>query len=131
MQNLPLLWHYFNNQKDDANVPILFTPFGVADFDGAPLLLIAPAPSNALPGDLATANITMSWTNHVGIIVEVSGKEPLIAENRLPFSGKNSWSRFVKRSDQGGVAITQLPDLLDQMQQSKLKLAADKRVGRF
>ncbi|MEQ1589064.1 MAG: YebB family permuted papain-like enzyme [Gallionella sp.] len=72
---------------------------------------------------------TVSWTNHVGIVVEVSGKEPLIAESRFPLSGQTSWSKFVKRSDKGRVAITRLPTPLNATQQAKLKLAVARRKG--
>jgi hypothetical protein len=77
------------------------------------------------------AKTTMSWTNHVGIVVEVSGKEPLIAESRFPLSGQTSWSKLVKRSDKGRVAITHLPTPLDATQQTKLKLAVAERKGVF
>ena len=75
------------------------------------------------------AKTTMSWTNHVGIVVEISGKEPLIAESRFPLSGQTTWSKFVKRSDKGRVAITRLPTALDVEQQTKLKLAVAERKG--
>jgi Permuted papain-like amidase enzyme, YaeF/YiiX, C92 family len=77
------------------------------------------------------AKTTMSWTNHVGILVEVSGKEPLIAESRFPLSGQTSWSKFVKRSDKGRVAITRLPTHLNATAQTKLKLAVAERKGIF
>ncbi len=75
------------------------------------------------------AKTTMSWTNHVGIVVEISGKEPLIAESKFPLSGQATWSKFVKRSDKGRVAITRLPTPLNATQQAKLKLAVAERNG--
>ena len=54
-------------------------------------LLIAPAPSSAQPGDLTTADTTISWTNNLGIEVDVSGNELLIAESRLTLSEKTSY----------------------------------------
>jgi hypothetical protein len=84
-----------------------------------------------IPPFTEVASTTGSWTNHVGIVVDVSGKEPLIAESRFPLSGQTSWSHFVKRSDMGRVAITRLPVPLDQKQQSKLKHAVDERRGIF
>lgn len=40
-----------------------------------------------IPPFTEVASTTASWTNHVGIVVDVSGKEPLIAESRFPLSG--------------------------------------------
>lgn len=75
------------------------------------------------------ADTTSSWTNHVGIVTDVSGTEPVIAESRVPFSGETTWLHFVKRSDQGRVAVTRLPTQLTQLQQSKLKKAVASRRG--
>ncbi len=84
-----------------------------------------------IPPFTEVASTTRSWTNHVGIVVDVSGKEPQIAESRFPLSGQTSWSHFVKRSDMGRVAITRLPAPLDIDQQSKLKHAVQVRKGIF
>lgn len=84
-----------------------------------------------IPPFTEVAKTTMSWTNHVGIVVGVSGKEPLIAESRFPLSGQTTWSKFVKRSDNGRVAITRLPAPLNATQQTKLKLAVAERKGIF
>ena len=75
------------------------------------------------------ASTTASWTNHVGIVSDVSGEEPVISESRVPFSGDTNWSHFVKRSDMGRVAVSRLPVPLDQQQQSKLKQAVVARRG--
>ncbi len=75
------------------------------------------------------SDATSSWTNHVGIVSDVSGKEPVIAESRVPLSGETTWSSFVKRSDQGRVAVTRLAAPLDERQQAKLKLAVAARRG--
>lgn len=48
------------------------------------------------------ADTTLTWTNHVGVVTDVSGAEPVIAESRVPFSGTTSLSRFVRRSELGG-----------------------------
>ena len=66
------------------------------------------------------ASTTSSWTNHVGIVTDISGSEPVIGESRVPLSGETTWSRFVKRSDVGRVAITRLRVPLDEV---KLKQA--------
>ncbi len=75
------------------------------------------------------ADTTSSWTNHVGVVTDVSGKEPVIAESRVPVSGETTWSRFVKRSDHGRVAVSRLPARLDQQQQFKLRQAVYARRG--
>lgn len=75
------------------------------------------------------AGTTMSWTNHVGIVADVSGKEPLIAESTFPLSRTTTWSRFVERSERGRVAVGRLGQPLDQQQRSKLAKAAAARAG--
>lgn len=75
------------------------------------------------------SDATSSWTNHVGIVSDVSGKDPLIAESRVPLSGETTWSRFVQRSDQGRVAVTRLATPLDAQQQRKLRKAVAARSG--
>jgi hypothetical protein len=83
----------------------------------------------AKPPFTKVADATSSWTNHVGIVSDVSGKEPVIAESRVPLSGETTWSSFVKRSDHGRVAVTRLAAPLDELQQNKLKLAIAARRG--
>lgn len=75
------------------------------------------------------SDATSSWTNHVGIVTDVSGKEPVIAESRVPLSGETTWSRFVRRSDKGRVAVTRLATPLDAQQQRKLRKAVAARRG--
>ena len=69
------------------------------------------------------ATTTSSWTNHVGIVTDVSGSEPVIGESRVPLSGETAWSRFVGRSDAGRVAITRLRVPLDGQQRVKPRQA--------
>jgi len=83
----------------------------------------------AKPPFTKVADTTSSWTNHVGIVADVSGNEPVIAESRVPLSGETSWSKFVRRSDKGRVAVTRLPAPLDAQQQHKLKDAVAARRG--
>jgi hypothetical protein len=75
------------------------------------------------------ATTTASWTNHVGIVTDISGIEPEIAESRVPLSGTTTLSRFVKRSDAGRIAITRLPVALTALQQRKLRQAVAARQG--
>ncbi len=75
------------------------------------------------------SSTTMSWTNHVGVVVDTSGKEPLIAESRFPLSGTTTWSRFVARSKDGRVAVSRPAFILDQQQVEKLRAAVAARAG--
>jgi hypothetical protein len=75
------------------------------------------------------ADTTMTWTNHVGIVVDVSGKEPLIAESRVPFSGKTTFRRFVQRSAGGRVAVARLQDHPQGVAPEALQRAAQRRYG--
>lgn len=75
------------------------------------------------------ADSTMSWTNHVGIVSDVSGAEPVIAESRVPVSGETTLSKFVQRSEQGRVVVTRLGAPLDAQQQQRLKQAVAERDG--
>jgi hypothetical protein len=75
------------------------------------------------------ADTTSSWTNHVGIVSDVSGAEPLIAESRVPLSGETTWSRFVKRSETGRVAVARLDVPLNEKQKDNLKQAVKARRG--
>lgn len=77
------------------------------------------------------AEATASWTNHVGIVLDVSGKEPLIGESRFPFSGSTTLSRFVARSAGGRVAVMRLPTPLTPAQQIAIVAAAAQRERVF
>ena len=73
------------------------------------------------------AEATGTWTNHVGIVLDVSGKEPTIGESRFPFSGSTTLSRFVARSAGGRVAVMRLPEPLTPAQQAAVVAAASQR----
>ncbi len=75
------------------------------------------------------SDATASWTNHVGIVSDISGKEPVIAESRVPLSGETKWSKFVQRSDKGRVAVTRLDKPLDAQQRRRLRQAVAARRG--
>jgi Permuted papain-like amidase enzyme, YaeF/YiiX, C92 family len=77
------------------------------------------------------SSTTASWTNHVGIVVDVSGKEPIIGESRVPFSGTTTLSRFVGRSDAGRVEVRRLNTALTVQQKKDVLLAAKKRAWIF
>jgi hypothetical protein len=74
------------------------------------------------------SSTTESWTNHVGVVVDVSGKEPMIGESRVPFSGTTSFSRFVGRSKAGRVEVRRLNTPLDEQQKNEVLLASKKRA---
>lgn len=77
------------------------------------------------------ASATESWTNHVGIVVDVSGAEPEIAESTFPISKTTPLSRFVARSEGGRVAVSRLNDPLTSEQQAAVRRSAQKRLGVF
>ena len=70
---------------------------------------------------------TGTWTNHVGIVLDVSGPEPTIGESRFPFSGTTTLSRFVARSAGSRVAVMRLPEPLTEAQQAAIVDAANQR----
>jgi hypothetical protein len=77
------------------------------------------------------AGATDSWTNHVGIVVEVAGNEPIVGESAFPFSRFTPLSRFVARSEGGRVAVTRLQAALTAEQQTAMLAAARQRTGIF
>ena len=77
------------------------------------------------------AEATGSWTNHVGIVLDVSGPEPVIGESRFPFSGSTTLSRFVARSAGSRVAVMRLPEPLTPAQQAAIMEAARQRAHVF
>jgi Permuted papain-like amidase enzyme, YaeF/YiiX, C92 family len=74
---------------------------------------------------------TKSWTNHVGIVVDVSGKHPLVAESTFPFSRVTRLSSFIRRSKDHRVEIKRLHAPLNHEQQVAIQAAAQKRMGIF
>lgn len=77
------------------------------------------------------AEATGTWTNHVGIVLDVSGAEPTIGESRFPFSGSTTLSRFVARSAGSRVAVMRLPTPLTPAQQVAIVAAAAQREHVF
>jgi hypothetical protein len=78
---------------------------------------------------LKVAQTTLSWTNHVGIVVETQGREPRIAESAFPISKTTSLSRFIARSAQGRVTVRRLLNPLSTQHQSAIRRAAQRRLG--
>ena len=77
------------------------------------------------------ADATGTWTNHVGIVLDVSGEEPVIGESRFPFSGSTTLSRFVARSAGGRVAVMRLATPLTGAQRAAIVTAAAQREHVF
>jgi hypothetical protein len=75
------------------------------------------------------AEATLSWTNHVGVVVDTSAAEPLIAESTFPKSRTGPLSRFVARSAAGRVAVRRLSAPIDSGQQQAIARAARDRLG--
>ncbi len=85
---------------------------------------------NAKPfREVATA--TNSWTNHVGVVVDTTGAEPLIGESTFPLSRITTLSKFIARSEGGRVAVARIRAPLSKEQQQNILLAAIKREGVF
>jgi len=77
------------------------------------------------------AAATDSWTNHVGIVIDTAGDEPLIAESTFPRSRTTKLSKFAARSEGGRLAIARLKAPLTPEQQQQLVAAAERRTGIF
>jgi len=75
------------------------------------------------------AAVTGSWTNHVGIVVDVPRDGVIVAESRVPISCRSRLARFVGRSEQGRVAVLRLPRPLSGLEVQRLRRAVDRRLG--
>lgn len=77
------------------------------------------------------ARDTMSWTNHVGIVTDITGAEPIVSESTFPFSKHTPLSTFIRRSKDGRVTVKRLPHPLSEAQQAAIRAASEKRLRRF
>jgi hypothetical protein len=77
------------------------------------------------------AEATCTWTNHVGIVLDVRGDQATIGESRFPFSASTSLSRFIARSQDRRVAVVRLRTPLDVHQKAAVAAAARRRSGVF
>ncbi len=77
------------------------------------------------------AAATDSWTNHVGIVLAIDGKEPLIGESTFPFSRTTSLSKFIARSQNRRYAVARLKTDLSPDEQQRVVIAAKRRAGIF
>jgi hypothetical protein len=72
---------------------------------------------------------TGSWINHVGVVVDTAGEQPLIGESTFPISRFTSLTRFVARSDHGRVAVARLTKSLTRREEQRVYGAAGRRTG--
>jgi len=77
---------------------------------------------------LEVAAATDSWTNHVGVVVDTSGTQPLIGESTFPFSRMTALSRFIGRSEGGRVSVARLRATPTPEQQRQVLAAAQRRL---
>ncbi|MBK9393931.1 MAG: YebB family permuted papain-like enzyme [Uliginosibacterium sp.] len=77
------------------------------------------------------ADANASWTNHVGIVIDVSGGEAIVAESRVPRAGATTFSKFVARSENGRVAIRRLSRNLNDDERRRIVAAARLRFGQW
>lgn len=75
------------------------------------------------------AEDTNSWTNHVGVVLEASDTDPVIAESAVPWSRTTRLSKFVRRSEGGRVAVVRLAAPLTAAQETALAAAVERRRG--
>jgi hypothetical protein len=77
------------------------------------------------------ADVTGTWTNHVGIVVGFDGVGAVVAESRLPLSRRTRFNNFVRRSARGRVAVLRLPRPLSGEEIERLQRATGCRLGRL
>ncbi|CAI3937360.1 YebB family permuted papain-like enzyme [Commensalibacter communis] len=75
------------------------------------------------------AKATLSWTNHVGIIIGFKHDEYWVAESTIPFSRIIPLSKFIARSQKGSFVIARLKQPLSNTQKINIMHAAKKRMG--
>lgn len=77
------------------------------------------------------ADANASWTNHVGVVIEVREGEAIVAESRVPRAGATSFSQFVARSERGRVAVRRLSRDLSDDEKLRVAQAARLRFGQW
>ncbi|WP_244193318.1 YebB family permuted papain-like enzyme [Paraburkholderia eburnea] len=78
---------------------------------------------------LEVSAATGCWSNHVGIVVDMAGTEPLIAESTFPVSRYTTLGRFVRRSEAGRFAVYRLVGGGLEAQHADIRRAARRRIG--
>jgi hypothetical protein len=77
------------------------------------------------------ADVTGTWTNHVGIVVGFDGARAVIAESRVPLSRLTRFNNFVRRSAHGRVAVLRLRRPLSDEEIRRLQRATKCRLGQL
>ena len=77
------------------------------------------------------ADVTRTWTNHVGIVVGFDSFGAVVAESRIPLSSRTRLANFVRRSAHGRVAVMRLSRPLTTSEIRRLECAAGHRIGRL
>ncbi|MFL6603255.1 MAG: YiiX/YebB-like N1pC/P60 family cysteine hydrolase [Steroidobacteraceae bacterium] len=77
------------------------------------------------------ADVTGTWTNHVGIVVGFNAVGAVVAESRVPFSRRTKFANFVRRSAHGRVAVLRLPRPLSDDEILRLHRATGSRLGQL
>ena len=127
-----------------AALPLAPGPLATVTEAAVPdVLALATLGTRLLVGDLVFIRIggpgpfrevaaaTGSWTNHVGIVVDVAGAEPLIAESAVPLSRLTPLSRFAARSEGGRLAVRRLVVEPTAEERLLVSAAAQGRLGIF
>lgn len=115
--------------------------FAVQPRPGLPAVPLPAVASRLAVGDLVfirvdarpfreVAQATGTWTNHVGIVVDTAGADPLVAESTFPLSRTTRFSRFAARSVDGRLAIARLDPDLPPDRRTAVRASAERRLGR-
>ncbi|WP_321817958.1 MULTISPECIES: YebB family permuted papain-like enzyme [unclassified Paraburkholderia] len=78
---------------------------------------------------LEVSAATNCWSNHVGIVIDISGAQPLIAESTFPVSRYTTWRRFVGRSEAARFAVCRLEGGALTHRHAQIRRAAGRRMG--
>ncbi|MEZ0231490.1 MAG: YebB family permuted papain-like enzyme [Methylophilaceae bacterium] len=111
-----------SHASENANIHSLGQQLAVGD---VVFIQVTPYPFQKV------ASTTHSWVNHVGIVIDTSGTEPVIAESTFPFSKKTSFNKFIARSDRGRVAVLRLNQRLTNDEKLSIRAESNKRMGVF
>ena len=77
------------------------------------------------------AATTQSWTSHVGIIVDDTQGNLIVAESGIPVVRKTPLRRFLDRSEDGQFSIRRLTTPPNEYQKRVMLSAADRQLGTF
>ncbi|WP_080433726.1 YebB family permuted papain-like enzyme [Burkholderia ubonensis] len=124
-----------------ATDPRCAAPRDARETDRAlPLATVRTLAASAHVGDLVfirvpvrlfreVADATGTWTNHVGIVIDTSGAEPVVAESTFPWAKLTPLTRFVQRSEGGRLALARLATPPTADEQRRMQAAAERRIG--